>query len=184
MSHFSCSLKAVRQLCERQEELGQEEHVLLQDLSMWWSGGAVEHFGGHGVHHAHPPWGKGDGQSSTDGLALYQVVQVLKPFRKPTLMFCTDIGCPGQFIPCPPFMCWTLDSTLSQGSSLLLWTRALVMSCGQACRSSCIHSAETVYRLACLCNLHMNCSLVWQNAEVEEWRTNISTKISKMQGEM
>lgn len=66
--HFSCSLKAVCQLHERQEELGQEEHVQIgaRPVSVkyvelhLYHGGPEIHFEGFPVLHAYPAQGKRD----------------------------------------------------------------------------------------------------------------------------
>ena len=67
------------------------------------------------------------GISSTDWLAFSHMVEVLKPFKETTNVFCICVASLEEVIPLIHSLNYVLESTLPQGSSLFLWTTALVL---------------------------------------------------------
>uniref|UniRef100_A0ABM5FI97 Zinc finger BED domain-containing protein 6-like isoform X1 n=2 Tax=Pogona vitticeps TaxID=103695 RepID=A0ABM5FI97_9SAUR len=193
VGHFSRSLNIARWLRERQDELGQEEHVLLQDLPTRWNSTYVmvsclveQKTTLEDIMSTTPILSEGRevGISSVDWLALSQMVEVLKPFKETNDVLCAHVASLGQVIPLVHALDRALESAYSQGSSLLPQTRALVLRLQAGVRKR-LHPLcrDRVYRLACLCDPRIKASLALQNAELEEWRMELSTEVRRVQGE-
>ncbi|KAJ7332955.1 hypothetical protein JRQ81_015135 [Phrynocephalus forsythii] len=148
-------MKAAQQLCEKQEEMGMAEHILVQDMPTRWNS-TLEMVARlveqkdmlKAMMSTTPilPGGRKLNISATNWLTPGQIVDILKPFEETTKILCSLDASLAHAIPLIHALHRGLNALNEDDSSLLLRNRALVMSLTffyQPCRVDCFDFAVT-----------------------------------------
>ncbi|KAJ7341765.1 hypothetical protein JRQ81_006776 [Phrynocephalus forsythii] len=176
VGHFSHSVKAARQLCKKQDEMGMAEHILVQDMPTHWNStlNMIAHLVEQkdvlvAVMSTPPvlPGGRELNISSTNWLTLRQMVDILRPFEETTKVLCGLKASVGHVIPPIHALDRGLSAQMQEDSLLLPRIRAFFRRL-------------QVYQLASLCDPCIKGTLALSLEDLEAYKTQLSLKVCKV----